>query len=95
MSDETKQKLLTEKDLNAREKDFLKVVDFAYELGYRRVYHPFGALMQRKGVGFNMQGIYVWEPVSLENQTTYKWKKVFDYTETYEKFITKLKELTK
>ena len=50
--------LLTEKDLNAREKDFLKVFNFAFDRGYRRTEHPFGALLQKGRVGINMQGIF-------------------------------------
>lgn len=89
--------LLTEKDLNAREKDFLKVFNFAFDRGYRRTEHPFGALLQKGRVGINMQGIFVWTQTSKKSDKNivFKWVRVFEYKENSDEFIKKIQELDK
>lgn len=92
---ETKEKK-KEPELNKKDvESFLKLLSFAYKLGYRRVIHPFGVLFQKGTVGFNPQAIWVWTPEMVEgtDKVRCKWVKVLEYKGLYLDFENKIKEL--
>ena len=84
--------------MSDKDKDFLKVFNFAFDRGFRKTEHTFGPLMQKGCIGINMEGIFVWTPIPKEgtHDIVCKWVKVAEYKgNNSEEIIKKIKELDK